>query len=125
MQAKPTLSHSRQAEIRKEALRRAVTGQSLSNYPAIFAGFQAKGIPEDQIKPRENIFSYAAWKALGRFVRRGEHGVRIATVLETSHKEKDKATGEEKIVTRSRPWSVVVFHISQTSVNGKGGDNGE
>jgi len=32
-----------------EALTRAITGQSLSNYPQIFRGFKAKGIAEDQI----------------------------------------------------------------------------
>src|SRR5712692_9223746 len=67
MQARPTLAHSRKAEIRQEALTRAVTGQSYSNYPAIVAGFMAKGIPEDQIKPRENVFTYEAWRALGRY----------------------------------------------------------
>jgi hypothetical protein len=52
------------------ALSRAASGQSLSNWPAIFAGFTAKGIPENEIKPRENVFTYHAWRALGRRVSR-------------------------------------------------------
>lgn len=68
---------SKNKEYQQEALTRAITGQSLSNYPAIFKGFMEKGIPEDQIKPRENCFSYAAWQALGpqpRDISRGGIG---------------------------------------------------
>ena len=43
------------AEMQQEALDRAQSGQALTNYPAIFAGFMAKGIPEGEIKPRENV----------------------------------------------------------------------
>lgn len=101
------------AAIQHEALTRAVSGQSLANYPAIFEGFTAKGIPADQINPRENVFSFNAWKALGRHVKRGEHGVRIATVRQGV--KKDKITGKE--TGYSFPWSVVVFHVSQTEAN--------
>jgi hypothetical protein len=82
MEATPNLSavhshskalHSNAQEVRQEALARAVSGQSFTNFPAIFAGFAAKGIPESEIKPRENVFTFNAWKALGRVVRRGEH----------------------------------------------------
>ena len=114
MQATSTLSQSRKAEIQQEALTRAITGQSLSNFPAIFQGFLAKGIAEDQIKPRENVFSYQAWKALGRHVKRGEHGVRVATVRDFRKTVKDPHTGEEKEESFSVPWSATVFHISQT-----------
>src|SRR5260370_419639 len=96
--------------IQQEALSRAVSGQSLANYPDIYAGFIAKGIPENEIKPRENIFTFQAWKALGRYVRRGEHGVKVATVRTVT--KTDKATGEKE--TYSMPWSSTVFHISQT-----------
>ncbi len=122
MQAKPTLSHSRQAEIRKEALTRAVTGLTVSNYPAIYKGFMEKGIPESEIKPRENVFTYEAWHALGRYVRRGEHGVKIVTFIDCVRENKE--TGEKE--TYSRPWHTAVFHVSQTEpLNGKGGDNGQ
>src|SRR5260370_39255057 len=39
-------------QIQQEALDRATNRQTLSNWPAIFAGFTAKGIPESAIKPR-------------------------------------------------------------------------
>src|SRR5262249_52445639 len=42
-------------EMQLEALSRAASGQSLTNLPAIFHGFMAKGIPEADIRPRENV----------------------------------------------------------------------
>jgi hypothetical protein len=99
-------------EARQEALTRAVSGQSFSNFPAIYQGFAAKGIPESEIKPRENVFTFDAWKALGRYVRKGEHGVKIVTFIESLSKETDPDTGERKLIRR--PWTTTVFHISQT-----------
>jgi antirestriction protein ArdC len=101
-------------EIQQEALTRAVAGITASNYPAIFHGFLARGIPESEIKPRENVFTYQAWKAVGRQVRRGEHGVKVVTVRTFHKKITDPATGEEKEQSYGVPWSATVFHISQT-----------
>jgi hypothetical protein len=66
-------------ELQTEALSRAAGGQLLTNWPAIFEGFMEKGIPESDNKPRENVFTFHAWRALGRQVRRGEHGVKVTT----------------------------------------------
>src|SRR5216684_719758 len=104
--------HSSNKEVRQEALTRAVSGQSFSNFPAIFQGFAAKGIPESEIKPRENVFTFDAWRALGRTVRRGEHGVKVVTFIDCRSKETDPDTGERKIIRR--PWTTTVFHVSQT-----------
>ena len=112
MEANGNLSHSKATEQRQEALTRAISGQSLSNFPAIFQGFAAKGIPESEINPRENVFTFDAWKALGRYVRKGEHGVKVVTFIETVSKETDPDTGEPKIIRR--PWTTTVFHVSQT-----------
>ena len=116
MQAKPTLTtgHPQDniSQSRLESLKRAVSGQSYSNFPAIFRGFAAKGIPESEIKPRENVFTYDAWRALGRYVRKGEHGVKIVTIIDSPSKETDPDTGERKIIRR--PWTTTVFHVSQT-----------
>src|SRR5215813_7102002 len=102
-------------EQQQEALGRAVSGQTMTNWPAIFAGFMAKGIPENDIRPRENVFTYNAWKALGRQVRRGEHGVKVCTFVPMTKKENDPDTGEEKSVPiGKRAWTATVFHISQT-----------
>ena len=101
-------------ERQTEALSRALTGQSWSNFPAIIQGFMARGIPEDQILPRENVFTYQAWRALGRQVRKGEHGVKVVTFIQRDKKTEDTETGEVKLQTYSMPRTVSVFHISQT-----------
>ena len=109
--------------MQQEALGRAVGGQSLGNWPAIIAGFLVKGIAESDIRPRENVFTYQAWRALGRQVRRGEHGVRVVTFVPID-RDSVAATGsasapadapaEERPARASRPWTATVFHVSQT-----------
>jgi hypothetical protein len=103
-------------EMQQEALSRATGNQSMANWGAIFAGFAAKGIPEQEIKPRENVFTYHAWRALGRQVRRGEHGVKITTWVPAAGKEEtDPDTGEKKEGSGFRVCkSATVFHVSQT-----------
>jgi N-terminal domain of anti-restriction factor ArdC len=93
-------------EVQREALTRAQGGESGANYRVILEGFIAKGIAAQDIRPRENVFTYNAWQALGRQVRKGEKGVRCLTFIDA----KDKQTGQ----TRRRPWHTSVFHVSQT-----------
>ena len=99
--------------MQSEALSRAQNGQSFGNWPAILSGFMAKGIDEAEILPRENVFTYNAWKAAGRQVRRGEHGVKIVTYV-PMEREKTAADGTVKIETGSRPRAATVFHVTQT-----------
>jgi hypothetical protein len=111
-------------EMQQEALSRAASGQTMTNWPAIFAGFMAKGIAEQDIRPRENVFTYHAWRALGRQVRRGEHGVRVCTFVTV--KSKDSKEERDGVATNDidgtdkcrggyrRPWTAFVFHVSQT-----------
>jgi len=94
-----------------EALERATQGLSMANYPAIYEGLLEKGIPEAEIKPRVNVLTYKAWLAVGRQVRRGEHGVKVVTWIAMT--KKDKKTGET-LETFKRPRRATVFHISQT-----------
>src|SRR3989442_16016871 len=104
-------------EMQTEALSRATSGQSLTNLPAIIHGFISKGIPADEIRPRENVFTYHAWRALGRQVRRGEHGVKVVTFVPMTKKtgQVDAETGEEKTAQLGkRAWNATVFHVSQT-----------
>ena len=102
-------------QIQQEALSRASNGQSLSNWPAIIRGFMEKGIPEHDIKPRENVFTYNAWRALGRQVRRGEHGVKVCTFVACKGKGDDgDAEKRVKQTGYRRPWTATVFHVSQT-----------
>ena len=98
--------------VQAEALTRAVQGQSVMNYASIFQGFAEMGIPESEIKPRENVFTFWAWKAVGRRVKKGQHGVKAVTFVPVGSKE-DKETGEKKAGYRM-PRTVTVFHVSQT-----------
>ena len=110
-------------QMQQEALSRAASGQSWSNYGPIFAGFMAKGIPESDIRPRENVFTYHAWRALGRQVRRGEHGVKVVTFISidgdsaappASESTQPDATPQQRKARGRRPWCATVFHVSQT-----------
>ena len=101
------------AAMEQDAFERATCSQAMTNLPVIYAEFIARGIPEHEILPRENVFTFNAWRALGRHVKRGEHGVRIITWIPMEHT--DPRT-HEKTITR-RPSSAYVFHISQTEPN--------
>jgi len=102
-------------ERQSEALVRAETGQTFSNYPSIFRGLMAKGISEKDIEPRVNVLTFQAWKAKGRHVRKGEHGVKVLTYIPTEREVK-KEDGTKEVKYSSRPWTATVFHISQTEV---------
>jgi hypothetical protein len=99
-----------QSVTQSEALNRARNSNSVANFPAIFAGFATKGIPEDQIEPRVNVLTYDAWKALGRQVRKGEHGVKVFTWVQMTKKD---TNGEAQPIGR-KPHATAVFHVSQT-----------
>ena len=122
MEATPNLSavhshskavHSRSEEARREALTRAVSGQTMSNYPAIFQGFIAKGIPESEIRPRENVFTFNAWRALGRTVRTRRAWRQSAHVHRTRQQGNRQGHGRTQNDS-PRPWTTTVFHVSQT-----------
>ena len=86
----------------EESLARATSQSSFANYPAILAGFAAKGI--NDVRPRENVFTFAAWQQLGRIVDKGQTGVKITTWVQMNKDGENFA----------RPKTVAVFHISQT-----------
>jgi hypothetical protein len=97
-----------------ESLNRAQHGESLKNYDAIYNGFTAKGIALSDIRPRENVYTYSAWKALGRYVRKGETGVKISSWIPVSKKMENGETAHF-----TQPRSTTVFHRSQTEEAGK------
>lgn len=98
--------------IAHESLSRAVSGNSTANYHPIIEGFMSRGIAVDDIKPRENVFTYNAWRALGRQVRRGEHGVKATTFVPVKGKKATTETpGKDGF---KMPRTVTVFHVSQT-----------
>lgn len=94
----------------KESLERAINNQSLANYETIINGFMDMGIPEADIIPRVNVFTFNAWKALNRVVKKGEKGIRVITCIPCT--KKDKETGEEVKVTKTK--TTTVFHVTQT-----------
>lgn len=96
-----------------ESLSRAIGGRSTMNYGPIFEGFAAKGIPMSDVEPRVNVFTYWAWRAKGRQVRKGEKGVHVVTFVPFDDKV-DKATGKVLRKGGARPRGATVFHVSQT-----------
>jgi hypothetical protein len=101
-------------QMQHEALSRAANGQSMANWPDIIKGFMAKGIPEGDIEPRVNVFTYHAWRALGRQVRRGEHGVKVLTFVPVAVKEGATDGDGKPLKPYRRAWTATVFHVSQT-----------
>lgn len=95
--------------IEAQAIKNATENNSVANYQAIFEGFADKGI--EDIQPRVNVFTYNAWRALGRQVRKGESGVKVVTFVNAKGKE-DNGEGETAGYKFAR--GVTVFHISQT-----------
>ena len=102
--------NSRAKELQAEALSRARGGLSATNYAAIIDGFSARGITD--IRPRDNVLTYNAWKAVGRQVRKGERGVKVQTWIPLPGR-KDKETGKAGDI-KLRPRQASVFHITQT-----------
>lgn len=97
--------------IQETALSNARGNVSTMNYGTIYAEFVARGISADDIIPRENVLSFHAWKALGRVVKKGEHGVKICTWVPMSKTDDDGNKAGFKA-----PRTVSVFHISQTEL---------
>ena len=112
--------------ISTEAYSRATSGQSLMNYPAIYQGFIELGIPESEIRPRENVLTFWAWKAAGRRVRKGVHGVKACTFVPVAGKVAADSTPTSEDGKRkhgfSMPRTVTVFHISQTEPEPQAGE---
>jgi hypothetical protein len=115
--SRPPRRRVNRAQIATEALSNALAERSLANYPAIIEGFIAKGIPAEQITTRENVFTYHAWRALGRQVRKGESGVKVVIWIskqDASAAVESEGDAEGKPFKFSRP--VTVFHVSQTDL---------
>jgi len=90
-------------------LAKAQTSTSRANAGLIIEGFLAHGIALDQIAPGENTFTYNAWLAQGRQVRRGSKGVKVITYATPQPSEEDGEAPRGKMLA-----SATVFHISQT-----------
>ena len=95
----------------QEALERIQQNPSVANYAAVVAGFAERGIPAEEIIPKENVFTFNAWKAKGRRVKKGEHAIKILTWVPITSKKSD---GDDAKRTKLRPSRCALFHISQT-----------
>ena len=58
-------SPAERSRIERESLDRATRNLSLANYPAIFEGFAALGIPENQVSPREERLHLSRMASFG------------------------------------------------------------
>lgn len=94
----------------QQALSNARQSPSTANYSAIYNGFNVMGIAFTDIKPRENVFTFNAWIALGRQVKKGEHGVTVTTWIPMTKRDDQ---GVSQPIGR-KPKSTTVFHVSQT-----------
>ena len=90
-----------------QALNKIRNSDSFMNYERIFNGFLSKGILQEDIKPRENVLTFKAWRELNRTVRKGEKGIQVITWIECE----DKQGGKFK-----KCKTAYVFHISQTEI---------
>ncbi len=107
-----TFTKEQRSAMSAEALTRAVSSASVMNYAAIYQGFTDRGIPESDINPRGNVFTFHAWKALGRSVKKGEHGVHVVTFIAGT--KKTEVDGVKSEHTFRFPKGTTVFHVSQT-----------
>jgi hypothetical protein len=105
------LSQDERAAIASEALGRARNGSSIANDAAVIAGFLERGIPEDEILPRVNCLTFWGWKALGRSVCKGQHGVKVTVWIRRC----DCPAGAS-CDCAAYPKNATVFHESQTEV---------
>lgn len=102
------------AEKQEASFSNATGRQGTFNYGLIFDGFLKMGIPEQDIKPRENIFTFNAWRYQGRTVKKGEHGVTVCVFITTEKIVRDPVTGKESTVKAKKVHHTTVFHVSQT-----------
>jgi antirestriction protein ArdC len=74
----------------------------------VIAAFAERGILD--VIPRKDVFTFNAWKDLGRSVKKGEHGVKIPVWI-----ERKKSDDSEESVRFCK--MTTVFHVSQTKEN--------
>lgn len=101
------------SKIHNDALRRATTNSSANNEAKVIEEFAARGIAADEIIPRENVFTFNAWKAKGRIVKKGEKGVKLEVFMRVENK--DWINEDGSAIYKTIRKFTTVFHISQTA----------
>jgi len=94
-------------DAQKAALARIEQNPSEANFATVIEEFMERGIPEEDILPKENVLTFQAWLAKGRCVKKGEHGVHFTVFIPVRDPD-------EKGKQKTYPKSTTVFHITQT-----------
>lgn len=102
------LTPEEREQMQRAALERARAPRFGPNLGIVLAECARRGFLDPPPVPGRTVLTFNAWRALGRTVRRGEHGIRIPVVIPTAH---DPETGEpgRRIIK-----TAAVFHVSQT-----------
>ena len=79
---------------------------SVNNAAEITSALALRGC---SCQPYKDVFTFNRWKALGRHVKKGEHGIRLSVMTETE--QEDRETGEVK--TRKVMHRAYVFCACQ------------
>lgn len=108
MKRKRRTAEERMADAR-EALERATNGVS-ENDGLVIQAFAMRGL---EVTPRVDVFTYRAWQAAGRQVRRGEHGVKVVVWVPREPNAAERKRDPNAKGTMM-PWHTTVFHVSQT-----------
>lgn len=111
------LTAAERMELAREQLNRARASSSQMNDALVIASFAARGIDPETITPRINVLPFNAWRALGRHVRRGEHGVKVPVVIVVAGSDSATDTPDSTETPnegRKLFASATVFHVSQT-----------
>lgn len=98
-----------------EALERGRRYRVGGNDLRVITEFQGRGMNPHDIEtfgPDQNVWTYDAWQALGRQVRKGEKSVRITVYGSYESKERNEKTGEP--IIKSCRSTACLFHITQT-----------
>lgn len=77
---------------------------SKANALAAMVWLRESGACKGECSAYQDIYTYNRWQAQGYQVRKGQHGAKITTMIETMKKDQD---GKEEI--DKRPWNTTVF----------------
>jgi hypothetical protein len=106
----------------QEALESGSRYKPNSNDMPCILEFEARGIPASEIEtfgPDQNVRTFNAWKALGRYVRKGEKSVHLCVWRTVEKDEIDPVTGTRRFARFCA--TACVFHVSQTEPMVEGG----
>jgi hypothetical protein len=113
------LTETERADRNNDALDRGSRCKPNSNDLPVVAEFGLRGIPEQDIRtcsPDQNVYTYDAWQALKRQVRKGEKSVRCTVWIPMKIKGRPDAIVKrlQEDHTSARRHNACLFRVSQT-----------